>query len=106
MLRKICNHPDLTSTAGSLLKAKQDALKAELGGRAEEEEPDPDDGYGDPKRSGKMIVVEALLKMWQEQGHRVLLFSQTRQVRENAVDPKWQSFVFYLLEKLLQFHKI
>lgn len=80
MLRKICNHPDLTSTAGSLLKAKQDAFKAELGERAEEEEPDPDDGYGDPKRSGKMIVVEALLKMWQEQGHRVLLFSQTRQM--------------------------
>ena len=106
MLRKICNHPDLTSTAGSLLKAKQDALKAELGERAEEEEPDPDDGYGDPKWSGKMIVVEALLKMWQEQGHRVLLFSQTRQVSENAVDPKWQSFVFYLLEKLMQFHKI
>lgn len=80
MLRKICNHPDLTSKAGSLWKAKQDALKAELEGRGGDEEPDPDEGYGDWRRSGKMIVVEALLKMWHEQGHRVLLFSQTKQV--------------------------
>lgn len=80
MLRKICNHPDLTSEAGSLWKAKQDAVKAELGEGGEEDEVDPDEGYGGARRSGKMIVVEALLKMWHEQGHRVLLFSQTRQV--------------------------
>lgn len=80
MLRKICNHPDLTSEAGSLWKAKQDALKAELGEGGEEDEVDSDEGYGGARRSGKMIVVEALLKMWHEQGHRVLLFSQTRQV--------------------------
>ncbi|KAJ7362006.1 DNA excision repair protein ERCC-6 [Desmophyllum pertusum] len=80
MLRKICNHPDLTSQAGSLWKAKQDLLKVELGERGEEDEPDPDEGYGDATRSGKMIVVKALLKMWHEQGHRVLLFSQTRQM--------------------------
>ncbi|KAL9956256.1 hypothetical protein ACROYT_G037709 [Oculina patagonica] len=80
MLRKICNHPDLTSEAGSLWKAKQDALKAELGEKGEDDESDPDDGYGDGRRSGKMIVVEALLKMWHEQGHRVLLFSQTKQM--------------------------
>jgi len=82
MLRKICNHPDLTSEAGSLWKAKQDQLKAELGERGEEEEPVPDEGYGDWRRSGKMVVVEALLNMWHEQGHRVLLFSQTRQVSQ------------------------
>jgi DNA excision repair protein ERCC-6 len=28
------------------------------------------------KRSGKMIVVEALLRLWKKQGHKVLLFSQ------------------------------
>lgn len=79
MLRKICNHPDLTSEAGSLVKAKQDKLRAEKGllqGPADE-----DDGYGDWRRAGKMVVVEALLKMWKAQGHRVLLFSQSRQVR-------------------------
>lgn len=81
MLRKICNHPDLTSEAGSLWKAKQDELKAaELKERGEEDQQDPEDGYGDGNRSGKMIVVEALLNMWREQGHRVLLFSQTKQV--------------------------
>lgn len=36
--------------------------------------------YGWGKRSGKMIVVEALLKMWFEQNHRVLLFSQSKMV--------------------------
>lgn len=32
------------------------------------------------KKSGKMIVVEALLKMWKKQGHRVLLFTQSVKV--------------------------
>lgn len=51
-LRKICNHPDLFI-------------------HDEEYE-----GYY--KRSGKMIVVSALLKIWIKQGHRALLFSQGR----------------------------
>jgi DNA excision repair protein ERCC-6 len=32
------------------------------------------------KRSGKMVVVESLLKLWKEQGHKVLLFTQSRQM--------------------------
>lgn len=80
MLRKICNHPDLTSEAGSLLKAKEDQLKAEQIQEDEAQESDLEEGYGGWRRSGKMIVVEALLNMWREQGHRVLLFSQTRQM--------------------------
>ena len=36
--------------------------------------------FGWGKRSGKMVVVEALLKMWREQRHRVLLFSQSKMV--------------------------
>lgn len=87
MLRKICNHPDLTSQAGSLIKAKQDKLKAEKGLL---QTPDEDDGYGDWRRAGKTIVVEALLKMWKAQGHRVLLFSQTRQVNPYQ-SKKWLS---------------
>lgn len=78
MLRKICNHPDLTSEAGSLVKAKNDEQKAREG--SYQGITDQDDGYGDWRRAGKMIVVEALLKMWKAQGHRVLLFSQSRQV--------------------------
>jgi hypothetical protein len=36
--------------------------------------------YGYWGRSGKLKVMEQLLQMWREQGHRVLLFSQTRQM--------------------------
>lgn len=56
ILRKICNHPDL------VLQDTQD------------------EDYGDPEKSGKMQVVKALLELWHAQGHRSLLFSQTRQM--------------------------
>jgi len=55
-LRKVCNHPDIV----------------ELGTATK-----PVD-YGNPSRSGKMMVVEKLLTLWKEQNHRVLLFSQSR----------------------------
>lgn len=58
VLRKICNHPDL--------------LEREHAAQ------NPD--YGNPERSGKMKVVEQVLKVWKDQGHRVLLFSQTQQM--------------------------
>ena len=73
-LRKICNHPDLVSGGPRLFISEQSAA-------------DVDDAslpanlhYGYWKRSGKMIVVESLLKLWKEQGQRVLLFSQSKQV--------------------------
>lgn len=56
-LRKICNHPDLL--------VKRDKLGND---------------YGNVDRSGKLLVVVKLLKIWQEQGHKVLLFTQTRQM--------------------------
>ncbi|XP_061192459.1 DNA excision repair protein ERCC-6-like [Saccostrea echinata] len=64
-LRKICNHPDIC-TGGPKLFIGEDS------------QGDPSLEYGYWKRSGKMIVVEALLKLWKQQGHRVLLFSQSR----------------------------
>ncbi|CDW54013.1 DNA excision repair protein ERCC 6 [Trichuris trichiura] len=51
-LRKLCNHPDL-------VKSKS---------------------YGFWRRSGKMVVLESMLKLWKSQSHRVALFSQSRQV--------------------------
>ncbi|KAJ2822326.1 DNA repair protein rhp26, partial [Coemansia erecta] len=36
--------------------------------------------YGDWRKSGKMTIVRALLDMWKPQGHKVLIFSQTRQM--------------------------
>ncbi|KAK4799690.1 hypothetical protein SAY86_025055 [Trapa natans] len=58
VMRKICNHPDLLEREHSHSM--------------------PD--YGNPLRSGKMKVVAEILKVWKEQGHRVLLFAQTQQM--------------------------
>ncbi|TVT98157.1 hypothetical protein EJB05_56533, partial [Eragrostis curvula] len=58
VLRKICNHPDL--------------LEREHAAQ------NPD--YGNPERSGKMKVVEQVLRVWKDQGHRVLIFAQTQQM--------------------------
>ncbi|XP_001366076.2 DNA excision repair protein ERCC-6 isoform X1 [Monodelphis domestica] len=67
-LRKICNHPDLFSGGPKIIKGIPD------------DELEEADQFGYWKRSGKMIVVESLLKIWHKQGHRVLLFSQSRQM--------------------------
>ncbi|NXK27254.1 ERCC6 protein, partial [Arenaria interpres] len=67
-LRKICNHPDLFSGGPRILKGVPDAEVEEV------------DQFGYWKRSGKMIVVESLLKIWHKQGHRVLFFTQSRQM--------------------------
>ncbi|XP_022702786.1 DNA excision repair protein ERCC-6-like isoform X3 [Varroa jacobsoni] len=102
-LRKICNHPDLydggpykelvTRNASEsyespnhsdtgkgdwndLVPANMDsALKVPP---IEEEENERNFGY--VKRSGKLMVVEALLKLWKKQGHRALVFTQSRQM--------------------------
>ncbi|XP_068631760.1 DNA excision repair protein ERCC-6-like [Battus philenor] len=60
-LRKICNHPDIY-----LFEAH------------DENEEVNEETFGDWKRSGKMTVVQSLLKIWQKQGHRTLIFSQSR----------------------------
>ncbi|CAH0719575.1 unnamed protein product, partial [Brenthis ino] len=60
-LRKICNHPDLY-----LYEAH------------EEYEEIDEELFGNFKRSGKMSVVHSLLKIWMKQGHRSLIFSQSR----------------------------
>ncbi|KAK7113755.1 DNA excision repair protein ERCC-6-like isoform X2 [Littorina saxatilis] len=64
-LRKICNHPDIC-TGGPRVLVGQD-----ISGDRELE-------YGYWRRSGKLVVVEALLKLWHQQGHKVLLFSQSK----------------------------
>ena len=68
-LRKICNHPDI-----------YDGGPKHIGASISEDEVRTDHEYGYWKRSGKMIVVEALLKLWKKQNHKVLLFSQSKQM--------------------------
>ncbi|KAJ4954603.1 hypothetical protein NE237_011386 [Protea cynaroides] len=58
VMRKISNHPDLL----------------------EREHASGNPDYGNPDRSGKMKVVAQVLKLWKDQGHRVLLFAQTQQM--------------------------
>eukprot|EP00127_Corallochytrium_limacisporum_P006194 Clim_evm11s221 gene=Clim_evmTU11s221 len=63
MLRKICNHADLRHldiNGNRLPTAPLD--------------------YGAIERSGKLQVVATLLRVWKSQGHRVLIFTQTRQM--------------------------
>ncbi|KAG8538030.1 hypothetical protein GDO81_023413, partial [Engystomops pustulosus] len=67
-MRKICNHPDLFTGGTKILKGTKD------------EDIEEGEQFGYWKRSGKMIVVESLLKIWHRQGHRVLLFTQSRQM--------------------------
>lgn len=57
-LRKICNHPDLADPHYKI----------------------DTPGYGDPARSGKLQVIKSLLRLWKQQGHKVLLFTQTKQM--------------------------
>ncbi|AMD20609.1 HDL135Cp [Eremothecium sinecaudum] len=71
ILRKICNHPDLLER--EFIKQKR--------------------SYGDPKRSGKMQTVKQLLVSWRKQGHKALLFTQSRQmldILEKAVTEKYK----------------
>ncbi|KIW66747.1 hypothetical protein PV04_06046 [Phialophora macrospora] len=58
ILRKICNHPDLTD-------------HKRLSGK-------PGYDYGNPAKSGKMQVVGSLLELWRDTGHKTLLFAQHR----------------------------
>ena len=58
LLRKICNHPDLTDHKHLSVRAGYD--------------------YGNPTKSGKMQVVGSLLELWKDTGHKTLLFAQHR----------------------------
>lgn len=67
-LRKLCNHPDLI-TGGP----NRDDNHLEKSESLEDE-------FGAASRSGKLIVVQSLLKLWYKQKQKVLLFSQSRQM--------------------------
>lgn len=58
LLRKVCNHP--------LLVCRADPASLTIDEHC--------------SKSGKLAVVQALLRLWREQGHRGLLFCQTRQM--------------------------
>jgi len=77
-LRKICNHPDLLQ-----LEVQSSSSKGNKGGDGKRERR-PQQAlsadYGAVSRSGKLMVLRQVLRMWFDQGHRCLVFSQTRQM--------------------------
>ncbi|KAK4022360.1 hypothetical protein OUZ56_007831 [Daphnia magna] len=85
-LRKICNHPDLFDGGPPGCTKKND-------------ESDPKKQFGCVERSGKLLVIESLLKIWKEQDHRVLLFSQSRKMLDILeVFVQQQSYTYLRLD--------
>jgi DNA excision repair protein ERCC-6 len=83
-LRKICNHPDLYD-GGPKHFGDVDFSKLE-----------PHEKFGYWRRSGKMVVIASLLKLWKKQDHRVLLFTQSKQmlvILEHFVSDKGYSYL-------------
>ncbi|KAG1687475.1 hypothetical protein DVH05_005166 [Phytophthora capsici] len=93
VLRHICNHPDLLASFsnGALADKKRQSYEEDeedegftnITGLLDEVDEDREEGendelFGAASASGKMIVLQKVLKLWKEQGHRVLIFSQTR----------------------------
>ncbi|KAG8040841.1 hypothetical protein G9C98_001829 [Cotesia typhae] len=69
-LRKLCNHPDL------FIYSQNEESDEEIDAC----ENIDIEIFGYWKRSGKMTVVKSLLKIWKSQSHRVLIFTQSRQM--------------------------
>lgn len=67
ILRKICNHPDLYICQVDEDLPEDATLPKDLV-----------QSFGYWKRAGKMVVINSLLKIWKKQGHRVLIFTQSR----------------------------
>ncbi|GMF25810.1 unnamed protein product [Phytophthora lilii] len=94
VLRHICNHPDLLASFGDGRLAdkrrqtyddedNEDEGLTDLGGLLNEvdedkEEGESDEPFGAASASGKLIVLQKILALWKDQGHRVLIFTQTR----------------------------
>ncbi|KAJ2490807.1 DNA repair protein rhp26 [Coemansia sp. RSA 2050] len=102
--RKICDHPDLLllstlpgaavthrEASGKGVRQKDGSHAGRGRGHGAGSESDDTESvaggsehlppdYGDWRKSGKLTIVRALLEMWKPHGHKVLIFSQTRQM--------------------------
>ncbi len=83
ILRKLCNHPQLLREVGGKVVKDDDYGR---GGSSDEGLSSSDElGEGeiirnsyDPERSGKMQVLMKLMPQWKVNGHKALIFCQTR----------------------------
>lgn len=76
MLRKICNHPDLVVGPDGV---QESAFQNE----SSTDEDDGDAMFDEEQlveRAGKLHVLSKILPLWQEQGHRVIIFCQWRKM--------------------------
>lgn len=78
-MRKICNHPDLFDATECMRQIVQ-KKKHEESKLKHLEFFSTDETFGHYEKSGKMMVVHALLRLWKKQNHKVLLFTQSRQM--------------------------
>lgn len=94
-LRKICNHPDIFDASEKIKEEERKLLMMKrrnengynvVTHQFEDATTSVNGTYGCHKKSGKMMVVDALLKIWKKQGHKVLLFTQSRQMLKIFVD--------------------
>ncbi|KAF4528012.1 hypothetical protein B566_EDAN002195, partial [Ephemera danica] len=74
------NLRELWSLFDFVYPSKLGTLPEFLATFANDESLPKDERYGYWEHSGKMQVVRSLLKIWHKQGHRVLLFTQGRQM--------------------------
>lgn len=85
-LRKICNHPDLISREekrnriGSVNKSTYMTTVGDESASSSEDEEEIDHEKGNVSDSGKLTVLRQILQLWKSEKHRVLIFSQTRQM--------------------------
>ncbi len=83
ILRKLCNHPQLLREVGGKVIEDDDYGS---GGSSDEGLSSGDElgedeiirNSYDPERSGKMRVLMKLMPQWKENGHKALIFCQTR----------------------------
>ncbi|RLN02560.1 hypothetical protein BBJ28_00014002 [Nothophytophthora sp. Chile5] len=88
VLRHICNHPDLLASFGDgrladrkrqMEDEDEDQGISDISGFLEEAADGvEDERYGAASASGKLLVLQKVLATWKTQGHRVLVFTQTR----------------------------
>uniref|UniRef100_A0A3Q0KMF4 Excision repair helicase ercc-6-related n=1 Tax=Schistosoma mansoni TaxID=6183 RepID=A0A3Q0KMF4_SCHMA len=92
LLRNLCNHPDLATGGPRDSCFLNEEFESDKQGIENVCLSYSWSRFGCPRRSSKMLVVASLLKNWYDQGHKVLLFSQSRRM-------------LTLLERLVQLMK-
>ncbi|CAH8575536.1 unnamed protein product [Schistosoma turkestanicum] len=92
LLRNLCNHPDLATGGPRDSCFLNEEFESDKQGIEDVCLSYSWSRFGCPRRSSKMLVVASLLKNWYDQGHKVLLFSQSRRM-------------LTLLERLVQLMK-